>query len=391
MRRYEKSHPWLTFDVSTALRHAPPKLWMALGEVQSKCEHIAGIPLPPLFAAKLHQIYLAKGAWATTAIEGNTLSEAEVRRIIAGDRRRVPPSKEYLAQEITNIVEACNNLLQSIQGDIALLTVENIKTYNLLILRELEVEDHIIPGEFCLKNIGVADYLAPPREDSEYLVRRLCNWLNHETFRPTGDEAIIYGVLRAVLAHLYIAWIHPFGDGNGRTARLVEYQIMLAAGMPTPAAHLLSNHYNQTRSEYYRQLAQASATSDPLPFILYATQGLVDGLREQIGMIRDMQRQVMWINYVHTTFHGKASKTDIRRRDLILDMSDAPKPITLTEIPEMSARMARHYASLSLQTVRRDVDELISIGFVVKLPDGYVSNTDIMKAFLPGRRDLATE
>jgi len=82
-------------------------------------------------------------------------------------------------------------------------------------------------------------------------------------------------------------WIHPFGDGNGRTARLVEFQILLQAGIPSPAAHLLSNHYKQTRTEYYRQLATASRSGgNILPFIEYAVGGFVDGLKEQLALIR---------------------------------------------------------------------------------------------------------
>lgn len=70
-------------------------------------------------------------------------------------------------------------------------------------------------------------------------------------------------ILKAIAAHLYLAWIHPF-DGNGRTARLMELRLLLAAGVTTPATHLLSNHYNLTRGEYYRQLDAASRTGNPL-------------------------------------------------------------------------------------------------------------------------------
>ncbi len=62
-------------------------------------------------------------------------------------------------------------------------------------------------------------------------------------------------VAKAVLAHLYIAWIHPFADGNGRTARLVEFQILAQSGLiPLPAANLLRDHYNKTRDRYYAEL-----------------------------------------------------------------------------------------------------------------------------------------
>ncbi|WP_433223897.1 Fic family protein [Dactylosporangium sp. CS-047395] len=45
-------------------------------------------------------------------------------------------------------------------------------------------------------------------------------------------------MIKAMLAHLYLAWIHPFGDGNGRTARLIESQLLLQAGVPVPAANV---------------------------------------------------------------------------------------------------------------------------------------------------------
>ncbi len=100
MRTFEKTHPWLSFQID--LRKAPYTLWHAFGEAQSKCENIAGVPLEPETAKSLHNIYLAKGALSTTAIEGNTLSEEEVRRRIAGGAWACP--KQLPSQFITYFV-----------------------------------------------------------------------------------------------------------------------------------------------------------------------------------------------------------------------------------------------------------------------------------------------
>ena len=78
-----------------------------LGECKSKFEHIAGTPLQPDIAENLHYLYLAKGILGTTAIEGNTLSEEEALRFLDG-KLSLPPSREYLAQELKNIEAACN-------------------------------------------------------------------------------------------------------------------------------------------------------------------------------------------------------------------------------------------------------------------------------------------
>src|SRR5437773_8034922 len=108
---YQRTHPWITFQVD--LRGAGSDLWLLLGEAASKCEHLARVPLRPATAELLHRIYLAKGAAATTAIEGNTLSEAEVLEAVDGTLR-VPTSKAYLKQEVDNVIAAFNGIGQQV-------------------------------------------------------------------------------------------------------------------------------------------------------------------------------------------------------------------------------------------------------------------------------------
>ena len=115
MRTFERTHAWISYRCD--LGKAGAALWLALGEAASKCEHISRVPLRPATAQALHQLYLAKGAAATTAIEGNTLSEEEVLKAVEG-RLVVPPSKQYLKQEVENIIAACNSIGQSSRGGI---------------------------------------------------------------------------------------------------------------------------------------------------------------------------------------------------------------------------------------------------------------------------------
>ena len=82
MRTFERTHPWISFRCD--LGRAGVDLWLSLGEAASKCEHISRVPLRPATAQALHRLYLAKGAAATTAIEGNTLSEEEVLKAVEG-------------------------------------------------------------------------------------------------------------------------------------------------------------------------------------------------------------------------------------------------------------------------------------------------------------------
>lgn len=363
-RAYEKSHPWITFDVH--LKKADYTFWLQLGQSQAKCIEVSGVPLLPEVAEKLHRVYLGKGALATTAIEGNTLSEEDVQKQIMGELE-LPPSKKYLGQEIENVITACTDMARRmIDSDEPLeLTVDEVKRLNSAVLNNLPLREGVIPGQVREERVRVGRYLAPPAENCEYLLSRLCDWLRNGSIFPEEVNGIATGILRAILAHLYVAWIHPFGDGNGRTARLVEFQILLSSGVPTPAAHLLSNHYNLTREEYYRQLEMASTSGgDVMPFIQYALQGLIDGLNEQISYIREQQLRVHWNNYVYAEFRDREGDVNIRRRRLVLDLSDKEEPVPFAEIRHISPRIAEAYADRTDRTVRSDLRVLSKMGLV---------------------------
>ena len=384
MRTYEKTHPWIKFQVD--LKAASPRLWMNLGEARSKCEHIAGVPLRPSVAQELHKLYLAKGVLGTTAIEGNTLTEEQVRQILDG-KLQLPPSKEYLQQEIENVLRACNQIGALLAASQPVpLSVAKLKEFNATVLDKLKVEPEVVPGQIRTYSVGVLRYRGAPAEDCEYLLQRLCDWLNGDDFNAAQSDGIVYAIIKAVLAHLYLAWIHPFGDGNGRTARLVEFQLLLTAGVPSPAAHLLSNHYNHTRSEYYRQLDYASKSGgDILPFMEYAVQGFVDGLRGQLELVREQQWDVTWRNYVHEMFRDKMKASDTRQRHLALDLSAIATPVPLAKITETTPRLAKTYATKSPKTLQRDLAELEKLGIVERTAEGIRAKREIILAFLPLR------
>jgi Fic family protein len=390
MRTYEKTHPWIRFEID--LTRAGYQLWMTLGEAVSKCEHIAGVPLRPSTAEKLHLIYLAKGIRGTTAIEGNTLSEEEVMERLEGNLP-LPPSREYLGQEVDNILKGCNVINSNLMaGGTADLSLEEIKSFNKIVLDGLSLDQDIVPGEIRSFSVGVANYRGAPAEDCEYLLSRMCQWLNglnHEQFKNTTA----LGIIRAVIAHIYIAWIHPFGDGNGRTARLVEFKTLLASGISTPAAHLLSNHYNLTRTDYYKQLDYSSKSGgNIIPFIQYALQGLVDGLREQIAHIQKQQLDIAWRDFVYDSFKDKSGPSCERRRKLVLDLTANIKAVPLSKLREISPRMTESYQGKTSRTVRRDVVELLAMKLIRRTPQGYVADSESMRSFLPERRsdDLNT-
>lgn len=136
---YQRTHPWITFRVNLTDRVVSPDFWILLGEAKSKCEHLANAPLLPDLAKYLHQISLVKGVRGTVAIEGNTLTEAQIQQQIDGTLA-LPPSQEYLATEVNNVIQAVNDIAQRVaREEITVLNVALIKEFNRKVLKDLEL------------------------------------------------------------------------------------------------------------------------------------------------------------------------------------------------------------------------------------------------------------
>ncbi|MEV4522677.1 Fic family protein [Micromonospora tulbaghiae] len=384
-RPYQDSHPWITFSFN--LRHLNPLDWINVGEAWSKCDHIAGVPLQPQVAQRLHEVYLAKGVHATTQIEGNTLSEDEVRQRVEGDLE-LPESQEYLGTEVDNILRACGMIADDLAaGRDMRLTPERIKLFNQMVLDGLPLKEGIMPGEIRTDSVVVGSvYRGAPWQDCEDLLKDLCTWLDAMVADVDESWRRPMKLIRAILAHLYLAWIHPFGDGNGRTARLVEFQLLADAGFPSPACHLLSNYYNRTRQMYYRVLAETSRPPYPVDrFVSYALRGFVEELREQLKVVRHQQLSVAWINYVHETFSGLGGNAAQRQRELVL----ALPPNTFTPVPNvrrLTPELAEQYAGKQQKTITRDVNAIVKLGLVHRGRTGIRPRIELLSAFLPIRQ-----
>ena len=387
MHSYEES-PWISFD-ARAVNKFHPRLWMQLGEARSKCEHLAGAPLQPNVAQEFYKVTLVKGAQATTAIEGNTLSVEQVAGIYDGSFE-APPSRRYQELEVRNVIDALQDIGQQVQGgEYPRLSRELICDLNRRLLEglESELDESTVAGQVRRHSVAVGRYRGAPAEDCEFLLDRLCEWLEGPDF-TSPDQEIDFALMlvRAALAHLYIAWIHPFGDGNGRTARLVEFLILARSGkVPFPAAHLLSNHYNLTRDRYYRELDRASKSGgDIVSFVAYAIEGFVDGIRSQIAAVREQQLRVAWVNFVHNVMtlfpSGKACD---RQTELVLAMP-TDRLVSRSELVGLTPELAVQFAQAGPRTLARDLNRLEAAQLIRKVGrNSYRARIDRMSAFLP--------
>jgi Fic family protein len=357
-----------------------------LGQCDAFVQAISNIPLKPENRDKLLQVALIKGAQATTAIEGNTLSEEEIEKIQAG--WKLPPSKEYQEIEVRNIIDAFNVLLKEIiiENEVRIITPDLIRDFHKMISKDLGEHIDAIPGKFREDNRIVGAYRPPDYKYVSELIEKLCNWVRKEFhFDQNQNQSFATAVVQAIITHVYVEWIHPFGDGNGRTGRLIEFYILLRAGLPSIVSHILSNFYNQTRSEYYRQFDKARKSKDLTHFIEYAVQGFRDGLNENLRIIQEGQFNIFWQNYIYEAFANVTyTKREVfkRKRDLILQLPIGQE-FPAEEIVMITPLIAKKYSNLSMATIKRDLKNLKDMELIIKIGKKYRANIESLKAMIP--------
>ena len=390
-RKYQETHPWISFSFNPMT--LGPGTLIKLGEALSKCDHVSGAPLPPSAAQELNKVSLTKGIHANTSIEGNALTEEEVEKRIDG-KLTLPDSLEYQGAEIDNLLEILNEIANlSISQELPTLSIDLIKSWNKRILQDQPLGEDVTPGEFRYHSVGVGrkEYLGAPAEDCPYLMDRFISFITEELQTDNATWHKPLWIIRPIIAHLYFVWIHPFGDGNGRTARLIELYLLLNAGIPFPSAHILSDYYNRSRGRYYQALKQASRTNNyeqgMANFIDYAITGFVEGLQEQVASIENIQIHIAWESFINQTIaaHGH-NETWARRRTLARNLPYITKGnvfIRKSNIRYANTELAKLYEGKSQKTMTRDLNALVECQLARQQGDYYASNIELMKAFLP--------
>ena len=394
------THPFISFPPN--LGELPSRVWLLLGEIQARIDHIKKLPIPRDESSSLRRMYLTKGVHSTTAIEGNSFSEEEVGRIIEG-KLKAPPSREYQQQQIDNMVDAFNTVAKTLlSGSSTPFSLDLLNSYHKIVLNKLNdsLANEVVIGELRTHRVMVGRYLAAPPEDCARLINMYCDWLNQDMPAPDGYEIAVQ-IVKALVAHVYFAWIHPYGDGNGRMTRLIEFVILLQAGVPDVAAHLLSNFYNKTRDQYYAHLQSSHGEyrdgsypekSNLHGFIGYALQGFKDELDEQFSIIHAIQVRIIWHDYIHAEFRKRYSEnlspSRQRQKCLILDLTvhRFDEPVTKEQIRDVTTALYLAYAEKNKRMIQRDLNVLVDMELLIHDGTGYKPNTDILLAFFAKTR-----
>ncbi|MBC8452651.1 MAG: Fic family protein [Spirochaetes bacterium] len=207
-------------------------------------------PFPENTAKSLHEKLIVEWTYNSNAIEGNTLTLSETKVVLEGITIGGKSVVEHL--ETINHKEAIL-FIEKLLHDEEPLTEWSLKSIHALILKEIDNKN---AGKYRNENVVIsgAKHIPPNQYDIQYLMQKLMKEYQTEwkTYHP---------VVKTTLLHGEFVKIHPFIDGNGRTARLLlNFELMKHGFVPIIIK-------NERRAEYYDVIDLAHTTLNYGPFI----------------------------------------------------------------------------------------------------------------------------
>ena len=215
------------------------------------------------------------------------------------------------------------------------------------------------PGNYRNHLVKVGDkthggVYTPPKilADIKQLMKEYTDWINNH------DVLKLPPIIRAALAHFHLGLIHPFGDGNGRTARMIEGVILKKAGikyLPT----MLSNYYYRNMDEYFTVFSDARKNKhhNVTGFVDFVLRGCIESLGEIKGRITCLIRKLTLRDYF--VYLRNARMISDRQHELLLLLLEKDEHyfFSLKELfDEMPFKIK--YSGVSERTARRDLNKL---------------------------------
>jgi Fic family protein len=242
-----------------------------LVQIASAREAVLNSYLVPKWEITLRRDALIRAAHASTAIEGNPLTLEEVSRLAQG--RKVMATRKA-EQEVLNYLKVLENIEKyQEQGKInenIILTLHKDVTKETLENPEHEGRYRELQVYVGNRITGKVIFMPPPPDEVPELMREFIEWVN------SNDSYNLNPVVVAGLSHYEFVRIHPFIDGNGRTARALATLILNQRDFDIKKFFALDDYYDSDRNTYYSALKSVDQkTLDLTQWLEYFTNGVL--------------------------------------------------------------------------------------------------------------------
>ncbi|MCW2117967.1 Fic family protein [Flavobacterium sp. 7A] len=190
----------------------------------------------------------------------------------------------------------------------------------------------------------------PNHQEIEVLINELCDFFNND------QKIFIHPIIKGIIIHFMIGWIHPFSDGNGRTARALFYWYMLKNGYWLTEYLAISTIIKDTKNQYEKAFIYTEIDQNDMTyFITYHLKTMEKAfisLKEYIG--RKQKEVIQAAKFI------KIPNVNDRQAQIL-------KIISEDEDRVLSSKEIENRFSISNFTARADLNNLQSLGFLEKI------------------------
>jgi len=281
-------------------------------DISAARELILNASLLPQWEVKLRREAIIKMAHHSTSIEGNPLTLEQVKKLLIDNKIAAWEKDKNEVLNYVRVLEYINKLgekkVKEITEDIVL-KIHQLNTKG--ILPEHQSGFYRKVPVAVVNGYGRVIFQPPPVSRITTLMKDFISWLNSDQAQE------LYPVLLSGISHYEFVRIHPFIDGNGRTARALATLILYLKGFDTKRFFALDDYYNEDRDRYYAALQTVDQkTLDTTQWLEYFCEGVAVSmnrvkdtvlqlshdrrLKDKRGQIFLNEKQIKILKYLRT-------------------------------------------------------------------------------------------
>lgn len=289
-------------------------------------------------------------AISSSQMEGANTTRKKAKEMIQKELKPKNKSEQMIMNNFVTMKHVVQHKTEDLTPE-KLLYIHNLISSNTLENKEEEgvfrKNDEIFVENF---SNGEIVHIPPKQEEIEGLINDLCDFFNNE------QKTFIHPIIKGIIIHFMIGWIHPFTDGNGRTARTLFYWYMLKNGYWLTEYLTISTIIKDTKNQYEKAfLYTENDQNDVTYFITYHLKTMEKafiGLKDYIG--RKQKEVIQAAKFI------KIPNVNERQAQILKTVNEDSDRV-------LSGKEIENRFSISSFTARTDLNNLEKLGFLEKI------------------------
>lgn len=314
--------------------------------------------------------YYLSSSLMEEAIYSSIMEGASTTRVVAKEMLRKKKSPQNKAQQM--IVNNYTTIQYIVEHKDEPLTEEGL-LYIHRLMTEKTLDHPEDAGRFRTNNdVVVANMIegdivhTPPTfEEIPEFVTTLCDFFNND-----NPRTFIHPIIKGIIIHFMVAYMHPFADGNGRTARALFYWYMLKENYKLTEYMSISRVIAKSKTSYEKSFRYTENDGNDMGyFVAYNLRALEISFQQLRDYIQRKQRE------------KKAAAAfmmagNINQRQAMVLQRLIEEPDTILTVKDVQEQF-----SVSSMTARKDLADLVQQGFLTeiainKVTRGYIKKQD---------------